>query len=515
MQEYRPSKTLFTKVKSKRKKEKKLVEKRFMYRFSLRTRLLFLFLTLLMLSIGTIGYISYTKAEEILVDANEKRIAREIKVSQEMAESLKRLHVTDQAAFEAQLNYVIRAQSVEMLRDGLRADFFQINEEGHVEPFQVSEKTTITLDDDVVQEIFEIGKGMLYYEFNGNEYLLTFQSVQDMRSIIAIAVPTSDYLGPIDQLRQLIYFVLAISLLFSVVVTVVFVRKLTNPLASLRKVMSKVREGDFDQSVPMLTTTPEIVSLTKSFNRMMDYIHDLVAEIQKATEQLSQTGIELNHSTETVSASSKQLFHAIEAVKEGAEQTAAGSQQWLHEFHKMESTIPDTAHEVELINNSSKQMSQQAESGQDQLHEMMGSMHELSEEFSTIHDTISMVREQSHQVADVIQLIQKISEQTKVLALNARIEAARACEFGEGFSVVANEVRKLVEQVSKATGEIAISIETMNNVSERATEEFQHMVTKVQSHMDTTVSANDAFQFLLKNIEQTTGKLNHNRATIR
>lgn len=111
-----------------------------MYRFSLRTRLLFLFLTLLMLSIGTIGYISYTKAEEILVDANEKRIAREIKVSQEMAESLKRLHVTDQAAFEAQLNYVIRAQSVEMLRDGLRADFFQIKEEGHVEPFQVSEK---------------------------------------------------------------------------------------------------------------------------------------------------------------------------------------------------------------------------------------------------------------------------------------------------------------------------------------------------------------------------------------
>ena len=76
MQEYRPSKTLFTKVKSKRKKEKKLVEKRFMYRFSLRTRLLFLFLTLLMLSISTIGYISYTKAEEILVDANEKRIAR-------------------------------------------------------------------------------------------------------------------------------------------------------------------------------------------------------------------------------------------------------------------------------------------------------------------------------------------------------------------------------------------------------------------------------------------------------
>lgn len=142
-------------------------------------------------------------------------------------------------------------------------------------------------------------------------------------------------------------------------------------------------------------------------------------------------------------------------------------------------------------------------------------MHELSEEFSTIHDTISMVREQSHQVADVIQLIQKISEQTKVLALNARIEAARAGEFGEGFSVVANEVRKLAEQVSKATGEIAISIETMNNVSERASQEFQHMVTKVQSHMDTTVSANDAFQFLLKNIEQTTGKLNHNRATIR
>lgn len=136
MQEKRHLITFFKNLKLKRKNK----ERKQIHRFSFQTRLLLLFVTLLMLSIGSIGYISYSKAKDLLIDANEKRIAREIKVSQEMTESLKRSHVNDLDQFEEQLEYVIRGQSVEMLQDGLRADFFRIYEDGHVQPFKVSEK---------------------------------------------------------------------------------------------------------------------------------------------------------------------------------------------------------------------------------------------------------------------------------------------------------------------------------------------------------------------------------------
>lgn len=504
MREKRHLITFFKNLKLKRKNK----ERKQIHRFSFQTRLLLLFVTLLMLSIGSIGYISYSKAKDLLIDANEKRIAREIKVSQEMTESLKRSHVNDLDQFEEQLEYVIRGQSVEMLQDGLRADFFRIYEDGHVQPFKVSEKTDFSLGEELVQEIIEAKKGMLYYEFDEKEYLVYFLLVQDVRSIITIALPTSDYLGVIDSLRKSTFMILAISLFLSALITVIFVRKLTNPLASLQKAMLKVRKGDFNQFVPMLTTTPEVVSLTKSFNLMMEYINELVTEVLTATQHLTKTGEELYSSTDTVSESTDQLFHAIQAVKEGAKQTVTGSQKGLREFHTMERTIRDTAHEVQSISENAQEMSIQAKHGQVHLRKMMGSMNELSKESSTIHETIAVVKEQSQEVVSVIQWIQNISEQTKLLALNASIEAARAGEFGEGFSVVANEVRNLAEQVSKATGEVAVSINTMNNISEQAAKEIQQMVAKVESHVDTTVLANEAFHFLLHAIEQTTMKLN-------
>ncbi len=221
-----------------------------------------------------------------------------------------------------------------------------------------------------------------------------------------------------DRLFRITLFVGILGLLFLALILSFSLNKITNRLKSAIDFSNKISNGDLTSKIDV-TENDEIGKLVNSMNSMADKIKSIVTNIIKSSGNLAAT------STEITKYSSE--------LSEGALSQASSIEEVVASIEEMSSGIHSNSENARLTESISEKALQGIINGS-----------------KSAHLTLASIRE----IAKKISLVDEISKQTNILALNAAIEAARAGQFGKGFTVVANEVKKLAERAQETAAQI-------------------------------------------------------------
>jgi len=249
--------------------------------------------------------------------------------------------------------------------------------------------------------------------------------------------------------------------------------KKLDSINEILNVVGSARNGILEPRIVNVKENDLLYEVALGINDLLDQVEALQREISTSIDS-AQSGLTYrNIFTEGFRGTFKQnatfMSHGVDGIKEGQKSKIRGLlSKELDTLGNGNSGIEDVRND---LNESIKNLSQMALMAKDtakiaedttqSINELSVNMSSLEELIESSSHAISTLNSRTDDITSVVNLIKDIAEQTNLLALNAAIEAARAGEHGRGFAVVADEVRKLAENTQKATHEIGVNIQTL------------------------------------------------------
>lgn len=217
-------------------------------------------------------------------------------------------------------------------------------------------------------------------------------------------------------------------------------------------------EGDLTQRLEV-KSQDEIGQLSQGFNLFLDKLQHTIKEVIQTTEQVASTTSQAKASASSTRESSESQFKEVDLVATAAEE--------------MTQTAGLVVQNAEVAVDAACEANRSARQGQQVIELSAGEMRKLVERMSSAVPIVEELAKNNGNITEILSVIEGISEQTNLLALNAAIEAARAGEQGRGFAVVADEVRNLASRTQSSVGEIRAVIDKVHAGTQDVVEAIQ------------------------------------------
>lgn len=311
-----------------------------------------------------------------------------------------------------------------------------------------------------------------------------------------IILGTGSYLSDIDEavfsnIISLIIIIVIVMALLSLV-SYFIIKAIISPIRHIQQVMAKVSKGDLTQRV-LNASNDELGVLASSINSMLTALNNLFAS--------------LNRSTGSINDASNNLAVIAQQTSRGVNKQGEEIQSVVSAIEEMSMTIREVEGNTINVSESTQETMGMLSNTSSMVDSTISCVTNASKQIENAVDVVDELKVGSSEIAEVLNVITGISDQTNLLALNAAIEAARAGEAGRGFAVVADEVRSLARSTQESTIEIQKIIEKLQSLSETAASAMQDGKQAALATVESAIETGETLKEVVEHVQDVNYKM--------
>ena len=295
---------------------------------------------------------------------------------------------------------------------------------------------------------------------SGEKLYIHYKSVGDyiIAGKIPLSIVTQDALADI----KILAIIIILSFILCEAIIIIVVKK--NVINELYKVlghMDQVGKGNLTKKLN-INSSKEFKKLSTGINDMVEALRTMIAESKKLTEGLLSMSEGLSVSTMETTEGINQIAASTDHLIQITEKQQKGAEKGIHLAERMNRELERIRNKAEESKEMATNTKESIEQSKNYVSKQVTGMDEIISKFKRTDMAIAQMSQRTEEINQILVTIEGLTAQINMLSLNASIEAARAGEAGRGFTVVAEEIKKLADSCNKATSDIAQIIQNVN-----------------------------------------------------
>ena len=300
-----------------------------------------------------------------------------------------------------------------------------------------------------------------------------------------------------------------------ILIAIITASKISKPTTVVSKRMNELADGNLQHEPLPITRRDEIGQLMLSANDLNEKLKQTISSIHAVSETVAASSEELAQSSNEVQTGTEQITVTMQELASGTETQASTAGDLAETMVTFQRSIHETTQEGIELKEHSNHVQNLTTTGKGLMVQSTQQMAAINEIVLDSVRKVEGLNVQSAEISKLVSVIDDISNQTNLLALNAAIEAARAGEHGKGFAVVADEVRKLAEQVQFSVTDISTIVNRIQGETGNVTtalqsgyEEVKRGTAQLNQTNETFEQISGAVEDMILNINTISGNLN-------